>query len=378
MFKTLKNQHFKAGGNLKRIGCILLAALVITGSFVMGGLVKETSFAATGNLSSTEGLWFGGASDNNATITVKQAGKYRFNVTGQGKKDYFGQKYGGNITGICYLNSGDVLKVSIIEGGAGGKYGSSTGQQGGSAIIIYINNKPLIGAGGAGGGYASRGQASIDILDAESVTLLNNSKFSSGGGGGANDGGSSKLANGNPGKTITGCTAATAGTHGAGGAAGANYMDQSVMNYVEMTNDSTEVSFKVEYIKATESDSYDSMAQIAVNTNGIAQIATNTNRIATVLENQGGNETIEESTMQVVNVVAGQSFAINVNGKLDRTGSFTTEGVTVIENSTEDNFLYITGTINSTGARDLLFSNTIIPFNVIEEPNSANIEVIIH
>lgn len=95
-------------------------------------------------------------SSNEQTYTVLATGYYKIDAWGADGADYSG-KTGGNggyVTGVVYLNKGDVIKVNT--GTRGTNYGGtgSSGGNGGGRTDVTANSTLLLVAGGGGGANA--------------------------------------------------------------------------------------------------------------------------------------------------------------------------------------------------------------------------------
>lgn len=385
MIKIEKTLNFAGGGRHNTVLSVLVIVSLLVGSFIAGGIFKENSYAVSGNLNTENGSWTGNANDNNATITVGYTGRYQIRVTGGGSGSGDTLSTGGDLTGRIDLKKGDVLKAVVLNGGSAGYCNGQAGK-GGDAVIIYLNNKPIIGAGGAGGYYYLSGKNHA-LSRGPSTTIIDNSKFSSGAGGTAEyETSSSQFGNGGNGNTISGCTAAV--NKGRAAEAGQNYMDNSV-ELVEMVNGSTTASFNVTTAKLSEADNPANIAKIAsANTmivNELKKLSENDNetnfeRIATATEDiasKMGSDNNTFTNVEICTVVSGREFNEYVNTTNDSTIGGTLNGITVINNNDKDGVVKIIGKLDTVGDFQFNIDSIIYTIRVIEEPDSTNVSAVL-
>ena len=323
----------------------------------------------TGSLNNQFGLWHG---NGNAEITVNWTGWYRITVTGGSG----GDARGGNLTGLIQLKQGDVLRAQVIVGGTGGNasawWGAHSGHAGASAMIIYVNEVAILGAGGAAGANGTRifgPSPSTAVASNGSTSRIDNSMFSSGGGGTGRviligDSNLSESRAGNPGNTIPGSMAA------APAQPGQNFLNTSLVSLVSQPNNSTVVSFRVEAVQMTETDTFES---IVLQAEYIKNMAESLRLIAA----GASNESKAIAVTPPITVVAGHPFDIWTVGDPATTGG-THQGITVINNNPETHYLNIIGVVPDVGTKEIMIDNIMYVFKAISEPNSANVNVILH
>lgn len=342
---------------------VFLTALMMLSCFVAGGYLIKDTYAASGTLNNEYGVWMSDSGTTTAEITVGYAGKYKINVTGASGGNGSGKDSrvvyggtGGNLTGIISLKEGDVLKAQKISGGT---YTKNSAGAGGAAYIIYLNGKPIIGAGGGGGAAGGAGAPTVGYGNGGSTGSINNSSFSSGGGGTAiSSSGSYNF--GNRGNTIDGCSAASMGS------AGSNYLDETKVTLVEQPNGSTTASFNVSYIKAGEEDLPQIVNQIAQNTEHIS-------RIASAIENlqTGGN-----SETPCITVVKDKEFDVAI-GFYDDMTTTTVDDITFQNDVVGDGIIRVKGVLSDTGIHTVKANGNKLCITVIEEPASSNVHAVL-
>ena len=380
MLKFSGFKRFSMGG-VRRLGVIFLAVSIFAGGFIFGNVNPiESSFAVS--IDNASSSWGGGAeSMNGQTCTINYPGKYRFELSaGNGGCD--DKSAGGHIIATCQLTKGDILTFKYLKGGAGGVDRSySGGSAGGDACILYLNNTPLIGAGGRGGrtmnatGYKpDHGfyNETISYSNSSGVSSqIDNSKFSSGGGGSTTrkpTNNSSYYGAGASGNTISGCTAAGMAQ------SGSNYLDTSRAVLVEAPNDGNAVYFNVQVMPITKDESYGIMA------GSLQVIAENTSAMVQKLDKISSSSSASSASSgieaPIFTVVAGKSFSFATN-KYDDMSSGSHDGVTVTNSTVGDGAVMVSGKINTVGNYVITINGKNFIFNVIQEPNSSNVTVIL-
>lgn len=349
----------------KRFMSIFIIVTLIIGSFMMGMYFHQKAYADIGQLTNTDGYWSGTSVDNGVSTLVKQNGKYKVTITGEKAANYGTYAiggYGGALSGYINLEYGDELSIAIYNGGTAGHNRTTAG---GKAIMLFLNGTPVIGAGGGGGcsAYDTQYSGTEQYYNGPSVgagqppTIINET-FSAGGGGTftyqPRTGGASVYPGG-PGETWEECTPAAAGT------AGTNYLDQNYVTLIDMPNQSTSISFLVEYVKRTAEDDSETMSTMAQNVGLIAQAIEGL---------QGSSEEIPH-----ISVVAGREFQIMVVGNDDMT-SGTVDGITVTNDTVGDGVIVISGTVSTPGAKVYKINGRKIAITALQEPDSSNVTVI--
>lgn len=342
----------------KRFMSIFIIVTLIIGSFMMGMYFHQKAYADIGQLTNTDGYWSGTSVDNGVSTLVKQNGKYKVTITGGKGADYGTTVggYGGALSGYINLISGDVLSIVIYNGGG---VSSTNATVGGNAIMLFLNGTPVIGAGGGAGcnAYDSVKYTGQSVGANQPPTIINET-FSAGGGGTwtrIRNSGAIETYSGSPGETWEECTPAAAGT------AGTNYLDQNYVTLIDMPNQSTSISFLVEYVKRTAEDDSETMSTMAQNMGLIAQAIEGL---------QGSSEEIPH-----ISVVAGREFQIMVVGNDDMV-SGTVDGITVTNDTVGDGVIVISGTVSTPGAKVYKINGRKIAITALQEPDSSNVTVI--
>lgn len=350
--------------NKKNMLLSIIGAVLLFTGFLWGGVAENKVFAASINNESSS--WGGGsASQNGEMCTINYSGKYRFELCGgNGGNSTNG---GGHIIATAQLRKGDVLTFYYLTGGTGACYNISPRNNGGDACIIYLNGTPLVGAGGRAGYYRNaRGWRENGWFQSESYnsdspavsSVINNSLFSAGGGGhwfeivSANN---NYNYSGGAGQTIAGCTAA------GDNQSGSNYLDMTRAVLVSAPNDGSTVYFNVQVMPITKDESYGIMAS------SLQQIA----------EKIGSSQTQAPivsipTEAPTLTVIKGKAFSMAI-GKYDDMLSGSASGITVTNATVGDGYIMVSGTISSAGQKVISINGKTIIFNVVEEPNSANV-----
>lgn len=298
---------------------------------------------------------FGGASastyvTSDTTSTVPADGTYFIELYGGGYYETVSlmgtvDTQGGYAAGYVNLKKGDVLSFTLNAGGTG-YYARNAGQPG---LGAYLNGTFILGAGGAGGGWNTAQQS---FGGGESVTANNGRPFS-GGGGGA---GRSKTSNSyTPGGNGAG-GALGAATGPTNGQAGGNYFNTSVVyDTINGTAAIPSSSSRTPQMKITN---------VGITTKMVQQIVTDTMSKTTVMPNTVTISCAQRQPFDV-NVVANPSIAaISVPA-----------GLTTSVVDSAKGLVNIKGTLNTSGRFRFDCSSVTVFVNVIQSPDSSNINV---
>lgn len=306
-----------------------------------------------------------------SVCSVSETGSYKIEVYG-GNGSGYSNAGGGHIIATTKLKKGDILKVVFLEGGtapSADKYGN-----GGGASILYLNDSPLVGAGGRGGQswYFQRGSTVTETYyPAEPVVSINNALFSSGGGGGTN-GNVYGYHEGSNGNTISGCTPASGGAYNSGGVSGCNYLDTSRAVLVSQPNDnaSNVASFSVVPQPLTQAESYSVMA---------SSLQTMAEKFSS--GSLGGSTKTEvvllaESSYPTVEVVQNVSFDLTLGYYDDMQSGQTSDGKVKVVNSTiGDKVIKLQGKMTEVGLFQVTIKGKVFNIKVIASPNATNTTV---
>lgn len=251
---------------------------------------------------------------------------------------------GGHVSLNIKILKGQVITTAVVEGAYGARGDSSgPGGYGGAGAIGG-------GYGGAGGNRYAVGQSGNGGKGGNGIQLLidgNLIAWASGGGGGGG-GGTSSGNNGRDG--------------GAGGGGGG-----TIANTGQSVSYTLSTSKKV----LTEADGFEASNRQA----------TAMERMATAFEKMvsGGainNDNGSVSDTSMISVITGKAFNTFITGEKNSLGSWKSDGVTIINNDINDNYLQIIGKLSDIGFKEILIDGTKYIFNVIEEPNSTNVKVV--
>lgn len=348
--------------------CFLLFSL-LSMSFFMGQTVgTDSAYAATplpveGTImEATVGSYeYIAQEDGNISITLTSGYGGDGGAGGQGT--YYNWGSGSHPNGAPGTPGTPGNASSNGNGGNGGSGTRATGARGGD--------------GGAGGG----GVGLVFTIDGKNILAVNGGNGGAGGAGGAGGWSYDSSTNpGNPGSNgIAGATktlttvvkkgqviiiaelSPTGSTGGniSGGAGGA-----ATKSGWSFTLQSSKKVF-------TESDGFEASNRQA----------TAMERMATAFEKMvsGGainNDNGSVSGTPMISVIAGKAFNTFITGEKSKLGSWKSDGITIINNDINDNYLQVIGNLSDVGFKEILVDGTKYIFNIIDEPNSTNVKVV--
>lgn len=346
----------------RKIVSTLLIVSLFAGALI-GGITSSqiSSYAATGSLISKNGVWYGDASDNGASITVGWSGYYNITVTAgvdAGNSNQVPSSV-GNITATVYLQKGDRIRFNWYQCGGvttvTGSYNKNDNwhvrtnnvpKVGCNASLIWLNDLPLVGSGelpqinnnafGCGTNYAfPRGTSSNSYGPVERDWYWSPA---------------SEVPEGF--NLVEGPSSC--------------YLDTSRATLSNISSVSPAISFRVEAIANTVDDSYD--AQIA-QANYQKQMVEELKDISSKIGNN-----VEAP---IFTVIAGKDFSLASN-KYDDMLSGSSGGVTVTNSSVGDGAIIVSGRLDTTGSYIITVNGKSFIFNVIEEPDSSNVVVLLN
>lgn len=357
-------------GNRNKVLCLCIALLLLTVGY-LGGLFTagNPSYATTGSLISKNGVWYGGAGDNGAQITVGWSGWYKINVVAgnvnQSRRHSSNTSPDGsfalpasNMTVSIYLSKGDVLKFEwyqhgiIAENGYyvnSGKWVNTTYlfEGGCDADLIYLNGVPLAGAGLL---------QSVDNNRFGCGSFYGHDEWKAGTGGNF----SFSPAPQHPSGMNRGYGMFEAGTC---------YLDATRATLVSLTESTQNtVSFRVEAIANTVDDSYD--AQIS-QANYQKEMVEQLKKIANNASSGGSGFTDDVPT---VTVNKGANFDVVLSVYDDMT-SGSSGTVQVVNSSVGDNIIHLKGKYTEKGVYKVTINSKKFVINVIENPSASNVTV---
>lgn len=375
-------------GSWKSLISIILIILLMLTCYIAGGYMENDSHAvAVGALDSENGKWQAFENDNGASVTVGYAGQYKIRVVGggnhavQGGNDSYDiTSTGGDLTGIITLKKGDIIQYRTYRGGFMDMWSYNGLTEGGKATMVFVNDIPIIGAGGGGGhGLHSFGSA----ITGTSTNRIENYYFSSGSGG-------CEAKHGVPtaGNTISGCLPApTTGQYSSAGVAGQNYLASGTIDLVEQPNGGMTPTCTISFLKVSQEENPKNFERIA---NSIALIA---NEMVNVKQaNKDISEAVRDLSIAISNgaiggggndfperitVIAGKQFDEYIRGS-DTTDGGTVEGITVINNDESDGYVRVVGNIKNTGNKEVVIDGIKYVFKAVEEPDSTNVTTVLN
>ena len=299
------------------------------------------------------------------------------------------QSEGKSVTAIAYLSEGSQLRIKHFQGARINwfDYGNSKNYwgtlYGSKASMLYLDNTPLIGAGG--------GTDKIKI---------DNYYFSA-----ADDARQSASRSGSyynfesPAETLDGCHSATEfaswkyqtrysdgktieieangskyyNVYDVVAASGTNYLDTSRATLVEQKASNSPLSFRVEAIPNSQDDSYDAQISMA---NSLKQLVTTNKQIAEAIKDSsaGGNDMYPSVT-----VCENQNFDVVVAAYDDMQGGTSLNGECTVVNSTVgDGVIQLQGKFTTKGTYSVLINGNKFIVKVIEAPKPNTVKVILN
>jgi len=173
--------------------------------------------------------------------------------------------------------------------------------------------------------------------------------------------------------------------------AGTNYLNSSIVTLTKQTNDGITPNCKITCIQAdvVAEDMYTASVRQAAameqmvdkfgqglkvnvksdNTDIDAQLE----KINSTLKESGAKQMAPQTGP--ITVIKDKSFDIWTVGT---SNGGVTKNVTIIDNDTSDNYIQVIGKISTVGTFEVVIDGKKYVFNVIEEPNSSNINAVLH
>ncbi len=325
--------------NRKRIGLIMVAVMLIVGTWV----IPEDSYAAT----ALPPMGLSGMSvERNLTdvftYTAPASGLYQVDLWGQGA--YYTNGWsdgtydirGGHVSGTLGLKKGEVIEFRSAPGGNG-----PTGNNGQAGAGLFMGEKLILGAGGGSGFSWREGKSSNSITGYMSVDP-NEIGTWGGGGGGSFQYKSETPQNGQPSPKGV-----------AAGRAGCNYGD---LDYIDGylseqdQNRNTPAKFKLINVGANIPELESKIEML------IASMAA---------------MTLKETT-PIITVLEGHDFNVRLN-QYDQMDSISEQGVVISNLDKADGYIMLSGKLNGEGYKDLVVGGNGFTFNIIPEPSSATV-----
>lgn len=342
---------------------------------------------------------------------------------------------GGHLVGEMNLKKGDVVNVTRFRAAVPKTWVSTAigkGYEqflyqplvsGGDAMIVKINGTPVIGAGGCSGEsfYINydwdtpvRTMYEHRYVKLNPVTKIDNTKFSPGSSGflyvhyrgseayGADKCWGARLRNGNPNYfgddnfklygTVEGAETAKNGVsgYGEGHRAGTNYLNTSLVTLKSQPNDGITPNCKITCIEAISiaEDMYSASVRTASSLEQLVGKITDGIKVDVAVDNRGVESAINnlnsaiksssnnnKETTPPMTVIKGKSFDIWTTGV---SNGGTSGSITIIDNDKKDNYIEVMGKINTSGKTEVVIDGKKYVFQVIEEPNSSNVNAVLN
>lgn len=345
--------------------CIVILAVGYLGSLFKA---ENTSYATTGSLISKNGVWYGDASDNGASMTIGWSGYYNITVTAgsEGGVSNTVPSSVGNITATAYLQKGDSLRFNWYQCGGvttvTGSYNKNDNwhvrtnnvpKVGCNASLIWLNDLPLVGSGelpqinnnafGCGTTYMfPRG------LDSNSYGRVERDWY---------------------------WDPASEVPEGFNLVEGPSYcyLDTSRATLSNISSVSPAISFRVEAIANTVDDSYD--AQIA-QANYQKQMVDYQRQMLDTFKCI--SEELEANDIPMITVCQNQDFNVTLAFYDDMPSGRSADNLITVTNSTiGDKVIKVSGRLPSKGVFSVDINGKTFIFKVLETPTTSNVTVIL-
>ena len=363
----------------KKLICSLITALLIVVSFFTGQLINvQNSFAASdiGTLTAVgDSITRSYLDGQDFTFTASVKANYSIELKGPQ-----GTAPGGATTATVPLDIGDVLTIYLGQGAsAAGENGNGYGDTGTHKATVMLNETLIMvaGGGGATGATGSTGSTQSGYnkcsqfgctLGSTSATNHYEYAGSGGAGGTGGAGGASTVTAGSPGSPGSSATAWTnvsgshrhtsaGGTGGTGGSGGASYTNPTFCSTPQLLHGTNPGQSSITINMGEEIlPPLDSKLILQVKKEILAEI--NENQI-TVVKSRPFDITLFADDSVEPTEIAGSSYRYQVYNP-DKT----------------DGLVRITGRVDTTGCEVLSIPALQLLVNVIEEPDSSNVNVV--